>query len=65
LTVKKGRPKKRWKEVIDVEMKVRGLHKKIRCHRSYTLETWLQKPAYPLHARTTNWAPREQNKEGF
>jgi len=41
---KKGRPKKMWKEVIDVDMKVRRT-KKIRCHGSNALETWLQKLA--------------------
>jgi len=56
--LKKARPK-RWREVIDVDMKVRGL---FRCHGSNALETWLQKPAYYMRRQQTglqasdNWS---------
>jgi len=48
---KKGRPKKRWKEVTDVDMKVRGLKRSDTVRDSNALETWLQKPAYPCMRR--------------
>jgi len=44
---KKDRSKNRRKEVIDVDMKIRGLKRSEWCSESNALETWLQKPAYP------------------
>jgi len=42
---KKGRPEKRWKEVIDVDGHQSMRIEKIRCRGSNALDTWLQKPA--------------------
>jgi len=50
--LKKGRSKKRWKELIDVDMKVRGLKRSDERFGDLAAETGL-----PLHVETSNWAP--------
>jgi len=44
MNFKKGRPKKRWKEIIDVDMKVKGLKRSDAVDG--TLWDLVQKPAY-------------------
>ena len=43
-------PRKRWKEIIEKDLVVRGLEKK-ECTRMLFMEAWLQKPAHPLLQR--------------
>jgi len=52
---KKGRPNKRWKEAIDVDMKVRKLKRSDAVDR--TLWRLGCRTGLPLHAGTTNRAP--------